>query len=114
MRSEMPGIPTENVKLIMSFLIKFLLIAISILWLLRILARFLFPWAVRKAAEKMMNGGGQQFQGSPFQQGANTRKQQHRSRQPDGKVRIDYVPPKEGERSGPQKAGEFVDFEEIK
>lgn len=101
----------------MQFLLKFLLIAISILWLLRILARFLFPWAVRKAAEKVMNNSREQFQGTPFQgapfQGGDPRKQQ-RPRQPDGKVRIDYVPPKDGERNGPQKAGEFVDFEEIK
>jgi len=96
----------------MQFLLKFLLIAISILWLLRILARFLFPWAVRKAAEKVMNDGRQQFQGAPFQ-GGDPRKQQ-RPRQPDGKVRIDYVPPKDSERNGPQKAGEFVDFEEVK
>lgn len=96
----------------MHFLFKFLLIAISILWLLRILARFLFPWAVRKAAEKMMNDTRQQFQGSA-PHGADPRRQQ-RSRQPDGKVKIDYVPPRDPERSGPQKAGEFVDFEEVK
>lgn len=95
------------------FLLKFLLIAIAILWLLRILARFLFPWAVRKAAEKMMNDAGQQFQGSPFQ-GSDPRSRNQRTKQPDGKVRIDYVPPKDADRDGPRKAGEFVDFEEIK
>lgn len=97
----------------MSYLIKFLLIAIAILWLLRVLARFLFPWALRKTAERMMKGQGQQPYGrSPFS-GSGPQEQRRPSPKSDGKVRIDYMPPKE-ERKGPQKAGEFVDFEEVK
>lgn len=86
----------------MSFLLKFLLIAFAVLWLLRLLGRFLFPWAIRKAAERMMHG----------QQEA-PRYENRSSKQADGKIRIDYVPPRD-ERQGPQKAGEFVDFEEVK
>src|SRR5690554_5282504 len=97
----------------MSYLLKFLLIAIAILWLLRVIARFLFPWALRKTAERMMKGQAQQpFGHSPFS-GAGPQQQRRESSKADGKVRIDYVPPKE-ERKGPQKAGEFVDFEEVK
>lgn len=97
----------------MSYLIKFLFIAIAILWLLRVLARFLFPWALRKTAERMMKDQGQQpFGRSPFS-GSGPQQQRRSSPKPDGKVRIDYVPPKE-DRKGPQKAGEFVDFEEVK
>ncbi|HZH55154.1 MAG TPA: DUF4834 family protein [Sphingobacteriaceae bacterium] len=96
----------------MSYLLKFLLIAIAILWLLRVVARFLFPWALRKTAERVMKDQGQQPYGrSPFS--GNGPQQPRKSPKPDGKVRIDYVPPKE-ERKGPQKAGEFVDFEEVK
>lgn len=90
----------------MSFLIKFLLISIAVLWLLRVAARFLFPWAMRKAAERMM-------QGQQGQQGTHRGfRSQEKSPKPDGKVRIDYVPPRE-DRQGPQKAGEFVDYEEV-
>lgn len=98
----------------MSYLLKFLLIAIAILWLLRALVRFLFPWALRKAAERMMKGQGQPpFDASDFQGGRQSHQRKRNPHKSDGKVRIDYVPPKE-ERTGPQKAGEFVDFEEVK
>lgn len=104
----------------MSFLLKFLLIAIAILWLLRLVGRFLFPWAIRKAAERMMQGqqGASGYKKthyrSPFEgRGAGARGGNRQSQQADGKIRIDYVPPRD-DRQGPQKAGEFVDFEEVK
>jgi len=100
----------------MQFLLKFILIVILVIWLLRLLARFLFPWAMRKAAEKVMRDTQHQFRGSPFGGGGHHRasaNQRQQQRPPDGKVRIDYVPPKSGERKGPQKAGEFIDFEEV-
>ncbi len=97
----------------MNFLLKFLLIAISVIWLLRVLARFLFPWAMKKAAEKMMKNAQDQFQGGGFNY-QNRQQSQQRQHTADGKVRIDFVPPREGERKGANKAGEFVDFEEIK
>lgn len=98
----------------MHFLLKFLLIAITILWLLRMLARFLFPWAMRKTAERMMGSQGQQpFGQNPFQGNGQGFRSQRKSQKADGKVRIDYVPPRE-DRKGPQKAGEFVEFEEVK
>lgn len=109
----------------MQFLLKFTLIAITVFWLLRLLARFLFPWAMRKTAEKVMRDAqqGRSFQGSAFGGQAQYRaythqsyqkQQRQRPHQPDGKVRIDYVPPtRTADRKGPQKAGEFVDFEEL-
>jgi ABC-type transport system involved in cytochrome bd biosynthesis fused ATPase/permease subunit len=98
----------------MSFLLKFLLIALAVIWLLRAVARLIFPWAVKKAAEKMMNDAQQQFQGSPFQQQYKQQSSQRSQTTADGKVRIDYVPQKEAERKGADTVGEFVDFEEIK
>ena len=98
-------------------MLKFLLITILVIWLLRLLARVLFPWAMRKAAEKIMRDTGEQFKGGTFRGGTYYRtthtEQRQQKRSPDGKVRIDYVPPKSEKRTGPQKAGEFIDFEEV-
>ncbi len=92
-------------------LLKFLLIAIAVLWLVRVVARLLFPWAMRKMAEKVMGDAQRQHQhrNTTFR-GAKP----HERRQPDGKVRIDYMPPQNKPKSGAKNAGEFVDFEEIK
>lgn len=91
----------------MQFLLKFLLIAICVIWLLRLVARFLFPWAVRKASERMMDDARQQFQGAQQQYDRRS------GRKADGKVHIDYIPPKEKSGNGSRNAGEFVDFEEV-
>ena len=92
-------------------LLKFLFITIAVLWLVRVVARLLFPWAMRKMAEKVMGNAQQQYQhrNTTFR-GTNT----HERRQPDGKVRIDYMPPQDKPKNGAKSAGEFVDFEEIK
>ncbi|WP_257669077.1 DUF4834 family protein [Parapedobacter tibetensis] len=87
-------------------LLKFLLIAVAILWLVRVVARLIFPWAMRKMAEKVMGNAQQQYQHQH-----NNRTQQTK---PDGKVRIDYMPPQSKPKNGAKKAGEFVEFEEIK
>lgn len=89
-------------------LLKFLLVAIAILWLVRMIVRLVFPFAMRKMAEKVMSNAQQQYQnGNPYQQQANRRTR------PDGKVHIDYVPPQQAKK-GAKNAGEFVEFEEIK
>ncbi|MEC3881409.1 DUF4834 family protein [Parapedobacter sp. 10938] len=92
-------------------LLKFLVIAIAVLWLVRLVARLLFPWAMRKMAEKVMGNAQQQYQqGNTTFRGANPSGR----RQPDGKVRIEYMPPQDKPKNGAKNAGEFVDFEEIK
>lgn len=71
------------------------------MWLIRIVARLLLPMLFRKVvdnAQKQMNN---QYQ----------RQQQRR---PTGKLTVDYVPPKPKEARAADKAGDFVDFEEIK
>ena len=89
-------------------LLKFLLVAIAVLWLVRMIARLLFPWAMRKMAERVMGKAQQQYSrgGNPYQQN-------NRRTRPEGKVSIDYVPPQPSKK-GAKQAGEFVDFEEIK
>ena len=95
----------------MGGLLKFLLIAIAVLWLLRVIARLLFPWAMRKAAEKVMGNAQQQYQ---YRNTASRGGSSNERRQPDGKIRIDYMPPQQKSKNGAKNAGEFVDFEEIK
>lgn len=91
-------------------LLKFLLIAIAILWLVRAIARLVFPWAMRKMAEKVMGGAQQQY----YQRNTTSNPYQHQQRaRQDGKVHIDYVPPRQSGGKG-KNAGEFVEFEEIK
>ncbi len=95
----------------MGFL-KFLLITILILWLLRIVMATLFPWILRRFARKMQEEAMKGFQQG---QGAQFRQTQHdRPKKAEGKIRIDYIPPQEPNEKGPNKAGEFVDFEEVK
>ncbi|MFC3196739.1 DUF4834 family protein [Parapedobacter deserti] len=92
-------------------LLKFLFIAIIVLWLVRITARLLFPWAMRKMAEKVMGDAQRQYQQrSDSYRNGSTRQQ----RQSDQKVRIDYMPPQNKSKQGAKTAGEFVEFEEIK
>jgi len=96
----------------MQALLKFILIAIAIFWLLRLVARLLFPWAVKKAAEKMMKNA-DQFQGrngDPFASYQNTSRSRNRN---EGEIRIDYVPPK-AKPKRKDVGGEFVDYEEVK
>lgn len=71
----------------------------------------LFPYLMASFVGKMQDQAQRQYhrqQAGPFRN--------ERPPQPDGKIRIDYVPPKASKTpSGINgKAGEFVDFEEIK
>ncbi|HEX8023615.1 DUF4834 family protein [Mucilaginibacter sp.] len=82
-------------------LIRFLIISICILYIIRSLARYLLPFLF----ESVVNKAQQQYQ-----------QQKHNYNEgpkPDGKIRIDHVPqPKKG--SVPDSEGEFVDYEEVK
>ncbi|SEK71521.1 DUF4834 family protein [Parapedobacter koreensis] len=96
-------------------LLKFLFIAITVLWLIRMVARLLFPWAMRRMAEKVMGNAQRQYQyrNNPYNTNANGGNFQQ-PRQPEGEVRIDYMPPQNKPKRGAKSAGEFVEFEEIK
>ncbi|MDR2273011.1 MAG: DUF4834 family protein [Sphingobacterium sp.] len=106
----------------MAFL-KFILITFAVYFVVRFLFKLFLPFAMRKAAEKLMKkaqeqGGAYsgQGQGGTFYYEFNGQRQQENKRsQPEGKIQVDYIPPKETpERKGAETAGEFVDFEEIK
>ncbi|WP_026897712.1 hypothetical protein [Daejeonella oryzae] len=78
-------------------LLRFLFIAISVLWLIRIVARFAIPLLLKKMVSKVQNQANQQYQ----------------QPKPDGRIRVDYVPPRE-KNEKTEKIGDFVDYEEIK
>lgn len=83
----------------MGYIIKFLIIAIIVLWVIRLLLRLVFPVVVRKAFSNM------QQQGQP----------QQRSNRPEGSISIDHMPPQKDKKKGnADNLGEFVDFEEVK
>ncbi|WP_316832359.1 DUF4834 domain-containing protein [Pedobacter aquatilis] len=80
-------------------LIKFLFIAVLVLWVIRILIRLLLPMLFNNLAGKM-------------QQQASGQAQQPK-RKPEGSISIDYMPPKSNHGNA-DKLGDFVDYEEIK
>jgi hypothetical protein len=80
-------------------LLKFLFIAILVLWIIRTLIRLIFPVMLKNAFGNMQNqGAGQQ--------------QQQQSR-PEGSISIDYMPKKD-KKGNADKLGDFVDYEEVK
>ncbi|GAA3992307.1 DUF4834 family protein [Mucilaginibacter dorajii] len=84
-------------------LIRFLIISICVLYIIRSLMRYLIP----ALFQSVINKAQQQAQ----QQQNNYQRQQNR---PDGAVKVDYIP--EGSKKGklPDTEGEFVDYEEVK
>jgi len=95
----------------MGFL-KFLFIAIVVLWVLRIVTARLLPWILRRFASKMQEQVFREFQSQNKQYSRqNPREQQRKA---EGKINIDYIPPQPPPNNGANTAGEFVDFEEVK
>ncbi len=89
----------------MSFL-KFIMITLLVLWLIRILLRLVFPMMLRNIFGKMQQ---QQQQ----QQSTGGRSAPREPKKPEGSISIDYMPPipKQGNTD---KLGDFVDYEEVK
>ncbi len=81
-------------------LIKFIFIAVIILWVIRLLIRLIFPVMLKNVFGNMQ------------QQAANASQQQRPSK-PEGSISIDYMPKKE-KKGNADKLGDFVDYEEIK
>ena len=93
-------------------LLKFLFISILVLWVIRLIAARLLPWILRRFATKMQE---QVFKEFHQQQGQRPQPgHSEYNKKTEGKINIDYIPPQTPNQSGPNKAGEFVDFEEIK
>jgi len=81
-------------------LIKFLFIAVLVLWVIRILIRLILPLLFNNLASKM-------------QQQATGQQPQQPKRKPEGAISIDYMPPKPSQDKT-DKLGDFVDYEEVK
>ena len=80
-------------------LLKILFITICVLWLLKMVARVLLPMFFQKLMTKAQNQ-------------ANQRYQQQNQNSPDGRISVEYMPPKEKSRG--DNSGDFVDYEEVK
>ena len=79
-------------------LIRFLFIAIFILYIVRTILRFLLPMLFQGVVNKAQ----QQYQQNAKQ-----------PEKPTGRIKVDYIP--EGKKSNiPDSEGEFVDYEEVK
>ncbi|MVN19996.1 DUF4834 domain-containing protein [Mucilaginibacter sp. HMF7410] len=83
-------------------LIRFLIISISILYMLRMLGRLLLPALFRGMVNKA-----QAQQGNPMQDRTERRPK-------EGTVKIDFIPPDANKSAIPDSEGEFVKYEEIK
>ncbi|ULT27529.1 DUF4834 family protein [Sphingobacterium sp. E70] len=105
----------------MAFL-KFILITVAVYFVVRFLFKLFLPFAMRKAAEKLMKKAQEQGEHIAdrgkvafYYEFTGQGQQENKRSQPEGKIQVDYIPPKETpERKGTETAGEFVDFEEIK
>ncbi|KHJ39085.1 hypothetical protein PBAC_06850 [Pedobacter glucosidilyticus] len=86
----------------MGGLLKFIIITICVLYILRVLARIFLPFLFKKAIHKMQEKM-QQQQGGAYQQ----------QTKPEGKITVDYIPPQKKEPKL-DNAGDFVDYEEVK
>jgi len=86
----------------MEELIRFLFIAIGILYIVRAIIR----WALPMLFQSMVNKA-QQHQ----QQQTNYKSTQQ---QPTGHIKVDYVPEDRKKGKFPDSEGEFVDYEEVK
>lgn len=86
-------------------LLKFLIIAICVLYIIRMLARIFLPFLFKKAVHKMKEKMSQQQQA--YQQTNNPEK-------PEGTLSVDFVPPTPKKKPKLDQAGDFVDYEDVK
>jgi hypothetical protein len=77
-------------------LIRFLIFTIAILWLLKLVVRILLPVLFQKMVNNVQNQSNQRYQ----------------QQRPDGKIKIDYIPPRPKDEKL-NKAGDFVEYEEV-
>jgi len=84
-------------------LIRFLIITICVLYIIRSLARIFLPMLFQKIVNKAQQQHNSQYQ-NPFQE--------QRQNRPEGKIKIDHAPPTKSQI--PDNEGDFVDFEEVK
>ena len=80
-------------------LLRFLFIVISVLWLLKVVVRLLLPFLFQQVVNKSRQQAGSS---------------QQNYRRPEGSIHVDYIPPHAKEPTPSDKAGDFIDYEEIK
>lgn len=80
-------------------LLRFLFIVITVLWLIRVVVRLLIPVLFQQLVNKSRQQAGSQSQSN---------------RRPEGSIHVDYIPPQAREPKPIDKAGDFIDYEEIK
>ncbi|MCJ0742017.1 DUF4834 domain-containing protein [Pedobacter montanisoli] len=83
----------------MKYMLIFLIVAIIILWVIRVLVRLIFPAVIRNAFSNMQNPS----TGNSYQ----------KPRRPEGSISIDFVPQKK-KKGNSDKLGEFVEYEDVK
>ncbi len=83
-------------------LIRFLIILICIVYILRMLGRLLLPALFRGLVNKAQA------------QQANTTQQSAPSSPKEGTIKVDYIPPGVYKSAIPKTEGEFVRYEEVK
>jgi hypothetical protein len=86
----------------MEGLIRFLFIAIGILYLVRAIFRWLLPMLFQSVVNKAQQQQNQQTNYTSSKQ------------QPTGRIKVDYVPEDRKKGKFPDSEGEFVDYEEVK
>ena len=74
------------------------------MWLIKQIVKLLLPMIFQKVVNKAQQQAGYQSQ----------RPQNHQQQKPVGRISVDYVPPKDKEARAADKAGDFIDFEELK
>ncbi len=88
-------------------LLKFLIIAICVIYLLRALARIFLPFLFKKVVSNMQEKMNNQQQAYEKYNG--------NPKKPEGTISVDYVPPVKPVKTPKlDNAGEFVDYEEVK
>lgn len=86
-------------------LLRFLFIAIALMWVFRLVFRLIVPMLFQNIVHKAQGNGAQNQQ---------QYRQTYKQNNPDSSLRVDYVPPKDKEAKAADKAGDFIDYEEIK
>lgn len=102
----------------MEFL-KIVIFIIAFYYLFKFGLRLLMPFLIKKVTERVFKKAGEQQYGQfgngrgTFFYGSFGQKPQEEPKS-EGKVKVDYIPPKEEQKTGAKTAGEFIDFEEVK
>lgn len=85
-------------------ILEYLFIIILVLYFIKMIARLVLPLLFQKVVKKAQEQVNNQYQS-----------QQHKQqRRPTGSLKVDYIPPKEKEARAADRAGDFIDFEEVK